>query len=348
MKIHLYDNDPRKITDPVNYPLNHGSFSEVSINLNKALRELGHYAEPDDADLVGICDGLQVNFKYKDKPSFVINVWETLNTLPIPLLQMAQSQPRIFGLSNQITNLWHKYGRTDVKTVYGGCDTDFWRQTKAKSNVFTFLHVNSSNVRSGLDLTIAAFREAFENDKNVRLIIKDTNKSPKLEEIIKTYQQDFRCNIEYISERLHNTAIRDLYSESHVCLNLLRATSFGMPLLECSACNCLCLTGDIPPTNEIIQPDNGVLVPLKREIGIPETAAILTQSWGLLNCYPSFQYPEYPLFATYDIEQYASILRDIFDNWSKYSTIDTRTPIINNWQWKIQAQKLVGYLNEKS
>jgi glycosyltransferase involved in cell wall biosynthesis len=345
IKIHLLDTDPRKVTDAANYPLNHGSFSEVMLNLNKALQELGCYAEPDDADFVGICDGLQVNFKYKDKPSFVINVWECLNTLPVPLLQMAQSQSRIFGLSNQITNLWHKYGRIDVKTVYGGCDTEFWQQTKAKSDVFTFLHVNSSNVRSGLDLSIAAFNKAFQGVRAVRLIIKDTNKSPKLEEIIRTYQQ-MGCRIEYISERLHSPAIRDLYSESHVCLNLLRATSFGMPLLECSACNCLCLTGDIPPTNELIKSDYGVLVPMKEEVGIPETAAFLTDTWGLLNCYPGFSYPEYPRFATYDVDKYADILFSIFENRENLSTIDTRTPIVKNWQWRAQAERLVEYLNE--
>jgi glycosyltransferase involved in cell wall biosynthesis len=345
MKVHLLDTDSRIHTDP-NYPVNHGSFSEVMINLNNALKEIDCYAEPDNADFVGVCDGLQVGFKYKNKPSFVINVWETSNVLPFALLTQATNQ-RIFGLSNQITSLWHKHGFNNVKTVYGGCDTNFWQQTKPKNSQFTFLHVNSSNVRSGLDITINAFVLAFAGNKEVKLLIKDTNNSPKLIENIER-AKTMGANIEYVSKRMSSLAVRDLYSSSHVCLNLLRSTSFGLPLLEASACNCLVLTGDIPPTNELIRPEYGILLPPKGEIPIFESLQPLTEKWGLLNCYPNFEYPEPPRFYTFDIELYCGFLKTIYTYGSKHSKIDTRTPIVENWQWKKSAETLVKYLKNES
>lgn len=344
MKVHLLDTDPRQVTDKENYALNHGSFSEVMINMNKALQKIGHYAPPDEADFVGICDGMRVNFQYKDKPSFVINVWETLNTIPYLLLQYSLGQ-NIFGLSNQITNLWRKYG-VQAKTVYGGCDTEFWQQTLPKSEKFTFLHVNSSNVRSGIDLSLLAFLTAFKGNKNVRLIIKDTNNSEILRHLIATGSKEWNVEVQYISARMPATAIRDLYSSSHVCLNLLRSTSFGMPLLECSACNCLCVTGDIAPTNELIRPEYGVLVPSNGVIDIPNFVVSLSNNWGLLDCFPALECPETPVFASYDLETYSKLLKNIYTNWADFSKIDTRTPIVQNWKWETQAQKLVGYLNE--
>jgi glycosyltransferase involved in cell wall biosynthesis len=341
MKIHLFDDDPRQQTDPINYPTNHGPFSHISIELNKALKRLGEYSEPDDADFVGFNSGLNLGFRYKHKRTFVINVWETINALPFTLIEMARYQ-RIFGLSQQITDLWNKY-EIPCKTVYPGCDTDFWHQTGEKDKTFTFLHVNSSNVRSGLDLTLEAFFQAFRGNKDVKLIVKDTNESERLNQRIKEYVS-LGTNIEYISKRMHNYEIRALYSRSHVCLNLLRITSFGLPLLESSACNCLCVTGDTAPTNEIIKPESGVLIKPSKKIPLYPKIVELQSDWGLLNCFPPLRYPEEPLFYDFDVNDYATTLLNIYNNWNVYSKIDTRTPIVNDWTWDKSAKTLISYL----
>lgn len=340
--IHFYDDDTRQVTDKDNYALNHGSFGEVSINMNKALKKLGYYADPDDAEYVGMCASLGSNFKYKDKKSFIVHVWEA-TSLPIFVWQNAQAQ-RIFGLSNQITKLWHKYGRTDVSTVYGGCDTEFWSQTIPKNDKkFQFFHVNSTNIRSGLDLTIQAFSLAFSNNPNVKLLVKDTNPqdgNSQLSRQIKEHARYFNVDIEYHTQRESMLWIRDRYSESHVTLNLLRATSFGMPLLECGACNSLCVTGDIEPTNELIRPDHGVLLKPTGMVELNKVIEPLEKSWGLLNCYGKFPHIEEPLIANFDIHEYASLLRNIYSNWDLYGKIDTRTAIVNNWSWSSSAKVL--------
>jgi len=340
MKVHVYDDDPRQFSDPA-YLDTHGPFADIAININRELKNLGHLSDPDEADFVGFSTGLDVGYRYKNKETFLIHVWETSNTLPFHFLQAGKDR-RIFGLSDQITNLWKKYGYP-VKTLYPGCDTEFWHQTKPKNEVFTFLHVNSSNVRSGLDLTLQAFKLAFCGNKNVQLIIKDTNNAPRLRAKIQELV-DEGCNITYVSKYMTRQEIRDMYSSSHACLNLIRITSFGLPLLECSACNCLCVTGNVPPTNEIIKPTFGVWVPCMGEREFQDIIPSLVNDWGLSNWFPNLPYPEPPRMFDFDAGIYAKQLFDIYENWNYYDAIDTRTPVIDNWSWKRTAQTLIDYL----
>lgn len=340
--IHVYDDDERQITDAANYALNHGSFAEVSINMNKALRKIGAYADPDDAEHVGMCASLGSHFKYKDKKSFIIHVWEA-TSLPTFVWQNAQNQ-RIFGLSNQITKLWHRYNRPEVTTIYGGCDTDFWNQTKEKNpQQFQFFHVNSTNIRSGIDLTVHAFSLAFAGNKDVKLIVKDTNPQAEnsvLAQQIKSHVERFNVNIVYHTKRESMLWVRDMYSESHVTLNLLRATSFGMPLLECGACNSLCVTGDIEPTNELIKSSHGILIKPSGTVALSKIIPQLQQNWGLLNCYGNFPHIEEPYISDFNVHEYAGVLQDIYRNWQTYKQIDKRTPIVEHWSWDKSAKLL--------
>jgi glycosyltransferase involved in cell wall biosynthesis len=343
--IHLFEEDPRFYSDPT-FKDNHGSFSVINYGLNQGLKEIGFYSDQDSAKYIGFPSSLNFHQQYKDKKSFYITVWETINKITNFHIQMLKDQNKIiFGMSNQITNLYLKEG-INCQTLHCGCDTDFWHQTLPKDNIFTFIHVNSSNVRSGLDLTLQAFHIAFQNNKNVRLIIKDTNTNV---DTLKTRIQELKnkgSNIEYITKRLTRQEIRDMYSSSHVGLNLLRMTSWGFPLHEMSACNCLCVTGDFEPTNVLINRDYGILLKPSNEINIGDKLNELVNYWGLLNCYGSFGYSEEPRFYDFDIEKYADLLKNIYSNWNFYGKIDTRTAIIDKWKWKYTAENLVKHLNQ--
>lgn len=340
MKINFFDDDPRLISDP-DYRLRMGSFGVVAYYMNKALQENDSYENQDNADWVGKCGSLDPQFKYKNKKSFYINVWETNNTLPYYLLQNARGQT-MFGLCDKTTKLWQKYG-FQANTIYGGCDTNYWHQTKEKNkNQFIFCHVNHATVRSGLDVIIPAFAEKFKNNNDVKLIIKDSGGwNDKLYSFIQSHKTS---NIEYINEFWTFDQIRDLYSESHVCLNLLRSTSFGMPLLECSACNTLCLTGDATPTNELVDSSFAVLVPPNGEIPIYPYINQIDQKAGLKNYYGNFQYPEMPYFWNFDVETVGKSMLKVYNNWSFYKNINTRQPVIEKWKWEFSAKKLISIL----
>jgi hypothetical protein len=110
-----------------------------------------------------------------------------------------------------------------------------------------------------------------------------------------------------------------------------------MPLLECGACQSLCVTGDIAPTNELIRPEYGILIKPTGMIPVKNLVEPLEHGWGLNNCYGNFPHIEEPCIADFNVHEYAAILKDLYKNWQKYSIIDTRTPIVNNWSWDKSA-----------
>jgi glycosyltransferase involved in cell wall biosynthesis len=229
--------------------------------------------------------------------------------------------------------------------LHCGCDTDFWKPSLPKNDKFTFIHVNSSNIRSGLDLTLLAFKQAFQNNKDVQLIVKDTYQSSILKNKINSLISD-NCNIIYISDRFNRSQIKDLYSSSHVGLNLLRMTSWGFPLHEMSACGCLCVTGDFEPTNVLVKKDHSILIKPSREIDIFSNMGTLVNDWGFHNPYgfDVFGYPESPRYYDFDVEEYASVLKELYYNWDRYKNIDTISPIKQNWTWEKTAINLLNML----
>ena len=340
--IHLYEDDPRFLSDPT-FIDNHGSFSVINYGLNNALKKLNLYSDIDQAQYIGFATSLNLNNYINGKKCFYITVWETINKLTNYHLEIARGNKILFGMSDQVSNLYRKEG-IKCETLHCGCDTDFWKQTLPKNKKFTFVHINSSNVRSGLDLTLQAFHMAFQNNPDVQLIVKDTNTNIDILSSRINEMKSAGTNIKYITKRSTKNEIRDLYSNSHVGLNLLRMTSWGFPLHEMSACNCLCITGDIEPTNVLINKNYGVLLKPKSEVKISEKLNELVNNWGLLNCYGGFPYSEEPRFYDFNVEEYSAKLKEIYDNWSFYGKIDTRTPIIDNWKWESSAKNLIKML----
>lgn len=343
--IHLLDNDPRQFSEPENYKYNHGSLGSVMININNELKKLNEYSEPDQAEWVGICDPLNIAFKYKDKKSFVISCWETANTLSYFHLNSAQqSKQKLLGMSNQITNLWKKYG-INCETLHLGADTEFWHPTKEKEkNKFTFILPLATFTRSAIDLTIEAFSIAFKNNKDVVLKLKDTGSSPKFLQKIEEFKK-LGLNIEYHTGRWSMQELRDFYSSAHVCLTLQRAASFGLIITESMSCNTLNLTANIEPFNEIVNKDVSVMVDSIGLAPINKNIDYLVNEWGLMNTYPNFDYPEEPLFHHFDKYQYAEKMLECYSKWSeKYSKINYREYIENNFTWKKTTNNLIKLL----
>lgn len=347
--IHLLDSDTRQFTDKENYPFNHGSLSSVIINLNKSLKKLGYYSEPDEAEWVGTCDGLNSGFKYKDKKNFLITCWETANTIPEYVLNSALlSNQKLIGMSNQITNLWTKYG-FECETLHLGIDTEFWQPSVEKNkDVFTFICPFAIFSRSAIDLTLEAFYLAFKDSKDVILKLKDTESSQKYIEKINQYKK-LGANIEHISNRVPMQWLRDFYSSAHVCLSLQRAASFGLIITETMACNTLNITGNIPPSNEIVNSDVGILVNPNQLISIPKTVDYFVNEWGFINTYGNLSCPEEPYFYDFSVEEYAQKMQEAYQNWTtKYSKINYRNYIYNNFSWDNSAKKLIKILTNKT
>ncbi len=343
MKIHLFDSDERQFTDKENYPYNHGPLSEVCIQLNKELKKTGHYSEPDNADYVGTHDGLNVAFRYKNKIPFIIHTWASTSLPCFVYDYVTKNNIRLFGISNQVTDLWKKYGYQNIETIYDGCDVDFWKPTIEKTkDKFVFLHVTASSSVCILDLLLPAFAQAFPNNTDVLLKITDSHENPILEEKIKKYSKN--ANIEYKNARLSFLEMRDLYSSSHVCFNVQRGASFGLTVCESMACGCFDIIGNIAASNEIVNENVSKLIQPGQMIPIYPNARKICDEWGFVNTYGNFECLEPPFYHDYNINEISKSLLDVYNNWNKYKKIDTRKYIIDNWTWDKPAKRLIKSL----
>jgi len=126
---------------------------------------------------------------------------------------------------------------------------------------------------------------------------------------------------------------------------MTRAASFGLPLLEASACGCYTLTGDVAPNNELIKPGFGALLRPNNQVPIEFVAPDLEQYWGLTNCYPmEFCYGDSTLFWDFSVDKYAEKLYDVYENWDNLKAVDTRAPVVNEWGWDKSASQLINAL----
>jgi glycosyltransferase involved in cell wall biosynthesis len=345
MKINFYDTDSRKNTDPA-YSTNMGSFGVVAAGFNHGLKEIGAYAEPDDADWVGICDGLNMGFKYKDKKPFILNVWDQINVLPNELVSAQKHyNPRVLGLSNQVTNLWQHYG-IDCETVMPGCDTEYWHSVCPKNlDKFTFLFNSFANVRSGLDLALDAFPVAFGPKDPVRLIIKNTSTTQALEaQIVKLLSAGY--DIQYYCQRIPFNQMRVMYSASHISLNVMRHSSWGLGIHESMACGTISIVGDFCPSNEIVDNQHSLYLKPIKQVDIFNTIPNLVHHYGLHNAYGNFSYIERPRFYEYDISQYAELMKKAYHCYEEVRQPMVRQYVKDNWTWKKSAERLVEVLND--
>lgn len=346
MKIHLLDTDSRRFSDP-DYYTNMGSFSIVANGFNKGLKEINCYAEPDDADFVGICDGLNFDFRYKNKKRFLINVWDCINTIPQELFyaRCRNNDLILLGLSNQVTKLWKKHG-SECKTVMPGCDTDFWKPTLPKNGPFTFLFNSFANIRSGLEIALEAYSLWAKDRTDVQLFIQNTSDNPRLRAVLEEYKQA-GYNVKYsLGNRISFEDMRDLYSQSHVSLNVMHHSSWGLNIHEAMACGCLPIVGDFSPSNEMVDSSNCLKITPSCEVEIDKYNKSFGSLYGLHNAYGNFTYGEPPRFYDYSRYDYANMMIEVVSKWkSGYSDIDTRTYVKDNWSWAKAAQNLVEALN---
>jgi glycosyltransferase involved in cell wall biosynthesis len=322
-----------------------GSFSIVANGFNKGLKEIGCYAEPDDADFVGICDGLNFGFRYKNKKRFIINVWDCINTLPIELTnaRFNNSDMILLGLSNQITNLWKKHG-AKCSTVMPGCDTDFWKPTVPKNETFTFFFNSFANVRSGLEIALEAYSLWAKDRKDVQLLIQNTSESKVLKSVLQEYKEA-GYNINYsLGNRISFEEMRDLYSQSHVSLNVMHHSSWGLGVHEAMACGCIPIIGDFCPSNEMMDKDNCITISPSCEVDIAEYYDKIGKLYGLHSAYGNFNYGEQPRFYDYSRVEYGNMMFELYKKYKLYSSYDYRGYVQNNWSWKQAATNLVKTL----
>lgn len=341
MLIHFVERDPRK-NDP-DFLETCGSFSAIQEILKKGLRELGIYTEDvNEATHAGVADSLMTDFYIPDKKCFGVYFVDTINTIPTIALRRAYQNVnlKLFSINQHTAGLYGLYG-FQCQEIGPGIDPDYWYPTKEKYDKFTFISTGYSNFRSGIDLLIRAYDLAFCGNEDIQLIIKDTSNSDRFAERISDYQYKGN-NIQHITGRWTFSQLRDLYSSSHVCCNVLRMSGHGLPIAESTLCGCLSITGDFNPSNKI---NCGVLLHTEEQVLVSEVMPELVNHWGLVDTFQGLDFPEPPRIYSYNLEQYAETLKYIYNNYNNYDRKKNREVMVDKWDYKKSAQNLVNYLS---
>ncbi len=348
MKIFPVDDDQRLHSDP-NYRINCGSFAQITFGIGDELAKLGMLGSEQYCDCAFFASGLKWDFGFVNRRRALINVWES-NVLPDILInfrrQLESSRYKVFGLSEQISQVWRDYG-FPTKTVDIGCNPDFWRPNEPIQRLakFTILSTTSCNFRSGINFTIEAFLKACETDSNIRLIIKNTDeRATKLPHIVAKLQKR-GYDVEYICARRDIYRLRELMSQCHLLAYNPIHTSAGLPIVEAAAMELPCIVGDYSPTN---------LYPSVEKVKwqyktIAEVKEHLCGEWGLPYTFAGLGIDENKALVHWlDVDDFANKILTIKQNYGNIylqKVKECRNKILNRWTWAHSTQQLLTNLN---
>lgn len=338
MKIFAYNND-------LNKPSEFGSFTVVARKLNKEFLKLGVLGDFNDSDCIVIYpEVFETEQKWRKQIPYLACEYSLAPKIVIDKLKLYN--PLVLAISDFAKNNIINSGYTKVETVHLGVDSDIWYPTSEKSKeIFTYLTVNTSNERSGLEKLVAAFNKFSEN-KNVQLIIKDGKNLP-FGNYLKSLNNP---KIIYIGDILPEDQLRNLYSQSHLFLYTNNTTSFGMTPLEAVLCG--------TPTIVTLGSALKEFIPeWTQPYKIKTTYKQLTidsirqwQEYGI-SCFPEyflnlFQGPIYG--ERVDEEDILNVLEFSFANYEKYSIIKDKhkQEILSNYTWENTAKNILNIINK--
>jgi glycosyltransferase involved in cell wall biosynthesis len=343
--IHCFDDDSRK--NDADYFYNKGSFAQITDNLNLELKKLRLFASENEADTIGFASGIKVDFGFQDRKRFLIHVFET-TVLPDWLRKWRQdTNTQVFGLSQQVADLWEKYNfKTPIVDI--GVDTEYWKPDEniKKFDKFTILSTTALNFRSGINYTIDAFCTLWQHDKDIRLIVKNTDERAsrvlKIIEALKSKGMD----IEYICERMDSHKVKELMQKSHL-LAYNPTTSAGLPVLEAASLQLPCIVANCSPTSiyPTVAQVECDLVDIKSQ---KET---LLNWWGLPYTFAGLGLDESKAqIYKLDVLDFAKKVLHIKRNYDIYKdrAKDCRQQVLNRWTWTHSCQQLLKNLNYES
>lgn len=178
--------------------------------------------------------------------------------------------------SNYCKNVFTRGGLNPNKIhliPYGYDDTIFNQEPGnsvehlgVNASKFNFIYVGNSQWRKGLDILLNSWIHSFGKPDNARLIIKDNpriyGQSNILSEIVKIQYETDCAEIIYIDDELSTTEMADLYKASKVLVHPYRAEGFAMHVQEAAACGCLPIIPSKGPTDDFIDDDKSIKLPI--------------------------------------------------------------------------------------
>jgi len=333
MKIFAYNGDLNNNTE-------FGSFTVVARKLNKEFGKLNILGSIDDPNSIIIYpEVFETEQKWKKQIPYLACEYSLAPKIVIDKLKTYN--PLVLAISDFAKNNLINSGYSKVETVHLGVDPDLWYPTTAKNKeIFTYLTVNTSNERSGLEKLIKAFNKFSEN-KNVQLIIKDGKNLP-----FKDYVKSLNNNkIIYIGDILPENELRDLYSQSNIFLYTNNTTSFGMTPLESVLCGTPAIVTLGSALKEFIPEWTQ---PYKIKTTYEQITPNTIREWQQcgISCFPEYFLNLFngPIFGERVCEKDISdVLEFSFENTKIYSIIGDkhRKEIIHKYTWSQTALNII-------
>ncbi len=136
-----------------------------------------------------------------------------------------------------------------------------WRKTGEPLTFLTMADARSSFVRKNPRAVVDAFKRAFPDERDVRLIVKvqGSRDTGELGALIREVDKDRR--IEMVRATIDREKVQDLFRSAHVYVSLHRAEGFGLPLLEARAMGLATMATGYSGNLDFMSAEDSVLVP---------------------------------------------------------------------------------------
>jgi GT2 family glycosyltransferase/glycosyltransferase involved in cell wall biosynthesis/Tfp pilus assembly protein PilF len=181
-----------------------------------------------------------------------------------------------------------------VAVVPAGIDPQLFRpgltphEAVRSDKPFRFLFVGGTLYRKGIDLLLAAWREAFGAQDDVALVIKDMGvgtfyRNQTAGERIRALQQDPGCaEIEYLTQDLPADEIPRIYAAGDALVHPYRGEGFGLPVAEAMACGLPVVLTRGGACDDICPADLGYFVDSRRQpVQLGGGVDVVGQAWQL-------------------------------------------------------------------
>jgi glycosyltransferase involved in cell wall biosynthesis len=136
-----------------------------------------------------------------------------------------------------------------------------WRKTEEPLTFLTMADARSSFVRKNPRAVVDAFKRAFPDERDVKLIVKlqGSRETEELSALVREVGKDPR--IEMVRATIDRERVQELFRSAHVYVSLHRAEGFGLPLLEARALGLATIATGYSGNLDFMSAEDSVLVP---------------------------------------------------------------------------------------
>ena len=219
------------------------AFPTINRKLSEAMEKRGHriyrnrhYTETGELTPVYLVFGYEYIFNTDVRHDLTVGMmtWEFggPNSVPLGWRAGVKNWDLTLSICEWVSRVFHKNGMKNVATVNMGVDPEEFQPVEKESDgIYRFLWAGGSDKRHGWDLAIRAFREAFPDRKDVRLILKMDTNYPGIKSFVEQINDP---RIEYYHKNIASMA--EFYHSGDCLVFPVRGAGPGLIGMEAMAC----------------------------------------------------------------------------------------------------------------